>query len=289
MEGRSKKYLTIKTLRRATFKGFIVLILLMDPGGKSYAEETSASSHISGSAQLCNIIGLDIAAADSALVSAASAAVNAGGNDTQVLAGSNARYGGAFKAVEDDAVTISDAFHQGLDRITDATIAVDALTLPEEKTFALSSIQSYSEALNFVNRFGTLALQYERTVNNRNKNLAMANYNESLGNNARNSSTSSTNGNANCNGNSNNYGGSGYGTYNANCNGNSTTTTTYDNAASVDFQAAANDMNAARSQQSSISQFTSTISSDTETIDNMQYTFRVKKAQWTSACPSLSF
>jgi hypothetical protein len=287
MEGRSKKSLTLKTLRRSVFNVFVVLILLMAPCGESYAEETSASSHMRGSIQLCNAIGLNIAAADSALVSAVAAAVNAGGNDTQVLAGSNARYGGAFKAVEDDAVTISDAFHQGLDRITDARIAVDALTLPEEKTFAISSIQSYSEALNFVNRFGNLALQYERTVNSRNKNLAMANYNESLGNNVRNSSTSSTNGNSNCNGNSNNYGG--YGTYNANCNGNSTTTTTYNNSASAAFQAAANDMDAARSQQSSISQFTSTVSSDTETIDNMQYTFRVRRAQWISACPSLSF
>src|SRR5476651_579071 len=110
MEGRSKKALTIKTLKRAAFNGFIVLILLMTPSTKSYAEETSASSPIRGSLQLCNIIGPEITAADSALVSAVTAAVNAGGNDTQVLAGSNARYGGAFKAVEDDAVTISDAF-----------------------------------------------------------------------------------------------------------------------------------------------------------------------------------
>jgi len=138
------------------FRFSITRSILHNPTSTSSTEQAPmvASDSVRGSMNLCNTIGLDIVGADSALMSAVVAAVNAGGNDTQVLAGSNARYGGAFKAVEDDAVTISDAFHQGLDQITNATIAVDALTLPEEKKFALSSIQSYSDALNFVNRFG---------------------------------------------------------------------------------------------------------------------------------------
>ena len=47
-----------------------------------------------------------------------------GTDDTEVLSGTHARYGSAFKIVEDDQKLLANLFHAGMNEVTDGQIAV---------------------------------------------------------------------------------------------------------------------------------------------------------------------
>jgi hypothetical protein len=231
-----------------------------------------ASKH--GSVTLCKTIGPYVVAADAALAPAARSAVNAGMNDTQVLAGTRARHGSAYDAVEADAKTIAFFFAAGMNEVTNGQIALDRVYLmPNESTFAGSSLAAYDGALNSVEEFGQLALLYERSVNSRNRSAFAAALSRAFAAMSSSYSSSYTNLNATCFGNT--------------CYGSGTTTTTNYGGAAQNAAAAASVGSAQRAF--TVAEQTPIMIDLTLKMDDYQYAYRRLRAVWTSACPSLSF
>jgi hypothetical protein len=234
----------------------------------------SQTSAKQGSAALCNTIGPRVVAADAELAPAAQMAVALGTDDTEVLSGTHAHHGSAYKLVEDDATALPTLFHTGMNAVTEGQIAANSLSAPDEVALANNTLQSYSISLNAVEEFGKFALLYERSVNSKNRRAAMVSMNEAfaaLGN--YNSSTSTLN--ASCFGNS--------------CYGTARTSSYQSNSSGANLQAAAIGASAVAGQQYSLDQATPSMIDLTQKIDNYQYGYRRLRAVWMSACPSLNF
>lgn len=132
---------------------YAVLVALVGAVGS----QSAAASTEYGSTVLCGSIGPHVVAADANLSQAAQLAVAVGTDDTDVLSGTHAKYGSAFKMVEDDQKLLPGFFHEGMNEVTDGQIAANGLTLPGEIKLAANSLDSYSNSLNAVEEFGSVA------------------------------------------------------------------------------------------------------------------------------------
>ena len=227
-----------------------------------------------GSTTLCGSIGPHVVAADANLAQAAQRAVAIGTDDADILSGTHAKYGSAFKMVEDDQKLLPGFFHAGMNEVTDGQIAANSLTLPAEVKLAANSLDSYSNSLNAVEEFGSFALLYERSVNAKNrrsKMVAMSEAFAALGD----YSNSTTTLNASCFGNS--------------CYGTANTSSYHSNSGAANQQAAAIGASAVAGAQASLDQATPVMVDITQKIDNYQYGYRRLRAVWLSACPHLDF
>ena len=130
--------------------------------------QSAAAAAQHGSAALCSTIGPHVVAADADLAPAAQIAVALGTDDTEVLSGTRARYGSAFRLVEDNQKLLPTFFHTGMNEVTQAETAINILTIENEVTFATNTFDSYSNSLNAAEEFGSFALLYERSVNLKN-------------------------------------------------------------------------------------------------------------------------
>jgi hypothetical protein len=227
-----------------------------------------------GSGQLCGTVGPHVIAADAQLAPAAQMAVALGTDDTEVLSGTNAHHGSAYKLVEDDSKVMPNFFHAGMDEVTQGQIAANMLTDPQESSFANNTLDSYSNALNAVEAFGKFTLLYERSVNSKNRRSRMVAMSEAfaaLGD----YSSSKTTMNASC------FGGS--------CYGSARTTSYASNSGAANMQAAAIGAAGVAQSEYSLDQATPYMMDLTQKIDNYQYGYRRLRAVWLSACPNLSF
>ena len=141
---------------------------------------TTATPTKHGSTTLCGSIGRRVVAADANLAQAAQIAVALGSDDSEVLSGTRARYGSAFKMVEDDQKLVPELFHAGMNEVTAGQIAADSLTIPAEIRFAGNTFDSYSNSLNAVEEFSSFALFYERSVNSKNRRSKMVGMSEAF-------------------------------------------------------------------------------------------------------------
>jgi hypothetical protein len=82
------------------------------------ASTVASAAPKQGSHTLCAVIGPRVVAADANLAQAAQIAVALGTDDAEVLSGTHARYGGAFKVVEDDQKLLPGLFHSGMSEVT---------------------------------------------------------------------------------------------------------------------------------------------------------------------------
>ena len=227
-----------------------------------------------GSGELCGTVGPHVIAADAQLAPAAQMAVALGTDDTEVLSGTHAHHGSAYKLVEDDSKVMPNFFHVGMDEVTQGQIAANMLTDPQESSFANNTLDSYSNALNAVEAFEKFTLLYERSVNSKNRRSRMVAMSEAfaaLGD----YSSSTTTMNASC------FGGS--------CYGSARTTSYASNSGAANMQAAAIGAAGVAQSEYSLDQATPYMMDLTQKIDNYQYGYRRLRAVWLSACPNLGF
>ena len=243
----------------------------ISPGAR-LADASHNAHDKTGSVILCTVVGPHVAAADLALAIASRAAVDAGTNDTEVLATTRARRGSAFVAVETDEKTIKQAFPSGMDAVTNGQIVLSQLSAPDEVSFATNSLAAYENALKMVDVFGKTSLLFERSVNSRNRSAALAAIAKGLAAMSSAYTTSNTTFNSACYGN--------------NCYGTATTTTVNNSAAS---QTAAEAAAAVERQSSNVANLVPAMVDLTSKIDAFQYDYRRLRAVWNRACPTLSF
>ncbi len=227
-----------------------------------------------GSAPLCEAIAPRVVAADAELAPAAQMAVDLGTDDTEVLSGTHAHHGSAYKLVEDDAKTLPSLFHSGMNEVTEGQIAANNLSITDEVALANNTLQSYSISLNAVEEFGKFALLYERSVNSKNRRGAMVSMNQALAA-LGNYNSSTTTLNASC--------------FGSSCYGTARTSTYQSNSSAANLQAAAIGAAAVAGQQASLDEATPAMVDLTQKIDNYQYSYRRLRAIWISACPGLNF
>jgi hypothetical protein len=251
--------------------GLLLLMATLLGTSNSHGGATTAKH---GSAALCATIGPHVVAADAVLAPAAQIAVALGTDDTEVLSGTRARYGGAFKLVEDEQKLLPTFFHAGMNEVTEGQIAINSITISDEVTFATNTLDSYGNGLNAVEEFGSFALLYERSVNSknrRNRMVVMSQAFAALGD----YSNSTTTMNATC--------------FGSSCYGTARTSTYQSSSGAANLQAAAIGASAAAGQQASLDQATPAMIDLTQKIDNYQYGYRRLRSFWMSACPTLDF
>jgi len=261
------------TSEHSRMKGLRIALLWFAVIG-SFGASNALSAESPGSVALCQTVAPRVVAADAQLAPAAQIAVALGTDDTEVLSGTRAKYGGAYKLVEDDSKVLPGQFHSGMNEVTEGQIAANLLTIPDEATFANNSLDSYSSSLNAVEEFGKFALLYERSVNSKNRKAAMVAMNQAfaaLGD----YNNSTTTMNATC--------------FGTSCNGTARTSSYQSHSSAVNLQAAAFGAADVAGKQYSLDQATPSMIDLTQKIDNYQYSYRRLRAVWMTACPSLSF
>lgn len=209
-----------------------------------------------------------------ALGAALIAANDAGTNDTQVLATTTARYGGAFKAVEDDYKTVQSNLQTAASELTSANAATGNLT-DQEKRAVMPAADTIAQSISYTEIYSRLALLYERGINGANRRLAWARVSQAFAAGMQNRSYTYSNGNASC------YS---YTTYSANCYGNTYSTTTYDNSATIAQQNAANALANAQAGRLSFGQADQVLSQGLPVIQQAETAVYSAAALWTKAC-----
>jgi len=208
------------------------------------------------------------------LLSAVPLAINAGQNDTQYLANTTARYGSAFKYVEDDYANAQSYLDEARSHISDADGQTASLNDAEQPK-ANANVEALRNALQYTDTYLRLALTYERGVNGANRRLAAARVSQSLANMSQNSSYTYTNGTANC------YS---FTDYSANCYVNSSSNTTYNNSAAIAQQNAANALALAQAGRLSLGQANETLTEGLSSLSSLQDALNSAQTSWTKAC-----
>lgn len=223
---------TAQTLRSSDFDDVKALVANISPPSPapSRAIPTVTPAPATPSTAYCLDVAPNMVRTLDALGNALVAANDAGTNDTQVIATTTARYGSAFKAVEDDFNTAQSSLQTASAAFADASGATANLT-DQEKTAVTRTLQTISQTMSYTDTYSRLAVGFERGVSGANRRLAWARVSQAFTSGMRNTSYTYTNGNASC------YS---YTPYTANCYGNSYSTTTYDNSATIAPQNAAN-------------------------------------------------
>lgn len=117
---------------------------------------------------------------------------DAGNNDVQVLAMTTARYGGAFKQVEDDYTYAQNNIGAANASLSSADAEVSDLN-DQERTAAQNSVQALGTAITYADTYSRLALGFERGVNGANRQLARAYVSQALTSQSHNTSYTYTN------------------------------------------------------------------------------------------------
>ena len=209
-----------------------------------------------------------------ALEDAVVAASNAGTNDTQVLATTTARYGDAFKTVEDDFSTAQSDLGSAQNYLNAANSSISGLN-EQEKDKVTKALGTTGWTINYTDTYSRLALAFERGINASNRALARARIAQALSAGAHNSSYTYTNGSASC---------SSFSSYTANCNGSSYSTTTYNNSGSIAQQNAANALAAAQAGRLSYGQADEALSEGLPLLNQMQSGISGAVGLWTKGC-----
>ncbi len=197
----------------------LVAKINVPPALNQQAAPAQAAATATPSHAYCHDFKPGIVSALEALNDAVSAVRNAGNNDTQVLATTTARYGGAFTAVEDDFNTAQTNLETARASLSAAGDAANGLN-GQEKARASQRLQAISTTITYTDLYNRLALQFERGINNANRQLARARIAQALSSGMNPSSYSYSSGNATC------YS---WSANSANCYLTSRTTTTYNN------------------------------------------------------------
>lgn len=226
------------------------------------------------SAAYCSELVPNVGRALNALGLATIAANDAGKNDTQVLVSTTARYGSAYKAVEDDFNNVQSNLQGARSALADANDATSALN-DQERAAATRTLQAIQQTIDYADTYSRLALGFERGVNGANRRLAWARASEALASGMRNTSYTYSNGNASC------YS---YTSYSTNCSGSSYSTTSYDNSASLAQQNAANAMADARAGRLSYSAAASVLIQGLPVLQQIQNAVYDAQASWNKAC-----
>lgn len=236
---------------------------------------TQTPVNVTHSNAYCHDFKSGIVSALEALNDAVSAVRNAGNNDTQVLASTTARYGGAFSAVEDDFNTAQSNLETARSALSSAGSAADGLN-DQEKPKAVQTLQAISTTIYYTDVYNRLALQFERGINNANRQLARARIAQALAAGMQPSSYSYSSGNATC------YS---WSTNSVNCYGNSHTTTTYNNSAITAQQNAANAIAAAQAGRLSYSQADALLMEGLPIFEQIRSNIYAGLDSWNKKCP----
>ena len=199
---------------------------------------------------------------------------DAGTNDTQGLAVTTARYGSAFKAVEDDYNTVQSNLQTAMSEVATANGVATQLT-DKEKTAVNGALQTIGQTISYTDTYTRLALAFERGINGANRRLAWARASQALASGMQNMSHTYSNGTASC------YS---YTAYSTNCYGNSYSRTTYDNSATVAQQNAANALANAQAGRLSYSQAGSVLAQGLPVLQQIQSAVYEAQASWNKVC-----
>jgi hypothetical protein len=237
---------TAQRLKSSQFEDVRTLVAKINapPSSGGRVAPVQAPLTLTHSKAYCHDFKPGIVNALEALDDAVNAVRNAGNNDTEVLATTTARYGGAFSAVEDDFNTAQSNLETARTALSAAGDAESELN-DQEKPRASQTLQAISTTIAYTDLYNRLALQFERGINNANRQVARARIAQALASGMNPSSYSYSSGNATC---------SSWSANSASCYGTSHTTTTYNNSAIVAQQNAANALAVAESSRLSYSQ-----------------------------------
>ena len=225
------------------------------------------------SAAYCTQLAPTMGDALHGLDDAVAAAIDAGNNDTQALATTTARYGGAFKAVEDDFVTEQDSIERANSALSTAGGTLSDLSDAERQS-AQGALQALGTVIAYTDTYSRLALAFERGINGSNRQLARARVAQALAASQRNTSTTYSNGNATC---SNS-------TYSTNCYGNSTSTTYSNNQATVAQQNAANALAQAQDGRLSYGEADTALMQGLPLLQQIHGAVETAVQSWANAC-----
>lgn len=225
------------------------------------------------SAAYCTQLAPTMGDALHGLDDAVAAAIDAGNNDTQALATTTARYGGAFKAVEDDFVTEQDSIERANSALSTAGGTLSDLSDAERQS-AQGALQALGTVITYTDTYSRLALAFERGINGSNRQLARARVAQALAASQRNTSTTYSNGNATC---SNS-------TYSTNCYGNSTSTTYSNNRATVAQQNAANALAQAQDGRLSYGEADTVLMQGLPLLQQIHGAVETAVQSWANAC-----
>ncbi|MGA8574241.1 MAG: hypothetical protein WB609_00950 [Candidatus Cybelea sp.] len=199
---------------------------------------------------------------------------NAGYKDTEVLAQTTARYGDAFKVVEDDYTSVETHLQRANTAYGLATEAATELN-DQEKPAVTRALSLMSGTMSYVDTYSRLALEFERGMNAANRRLAYARISAALAAGMHNSSYTYSNGNASC------YS---YSANSTNCYGNSYSTTTYNNSASIAQQNAANALAAAQSGRLSYGQADQVLTEGLPILSQIDTALESAEISWDKVC-----
>lgn len=226
------------------------------------------------SAAYCHDLKPNIVTTLAAVSNAIDSASNAGTNDTQVLAGSTARYGSAFKYVEDDYNAVQTDLENANAALGVASEVTSNLN-EQEKPAVTQALSLIGTTISYVDTYSRLALGFERGINSSNRRLAYARVSAALAAGMHNSSYTYSNGNASCysfSSNSANY----YGT--------SQSTTTYNNSATIAQQNAANALTAAQAGRLSYAQADEVLTEKLPILNQINNAVTAATSSWNKAC-----
>jgi len=256
-------------------RALVVHVVALAPTPSPSSTPTPALTH---SATYCNEFAPAVGSALQGLDTALAAAIDAGDNDTEALATTTARYGGAFKAVEDDFTAEQTSIAQANSAVTAAGGDLSDLS-DHERQSAQGTVQGLGTAITFTDTYSRLALAFERGINGSNRRLARARIAQALAAEDRNTSTTYTNGNANC------YSSSAYST---NCYGSSTSTTYSNNQADVAQQNAANALAQAQAGRLSYSDADGVLTEGLPVLQQVRNAVEAAENSWANPCAGSS-
>lgn len=233
----------------------------------------TATPQIVHSATYCHEFSSNMSNALLSLSRALNYVTGAGNDDVQILSTTTARYGGAFKEVEDDFASASQELSNGLSYLGNANTEVSALN-DQERQASMTAVQTTQQAINYTDTYNRLAVAFERGINNVNRQVARARIAQALASTERNTSYTSTSGNTSC---------SSFG-YSTNCYENSSSTTTYNNSAVIAQQNAANALALAQSGRLSYAQANDVLNEGLPLLSQLHIIVDQVQPSWDSVC-----
>lgn len=265
-----------QSLRSTDFDDVKALVagITPPPAAPARAIPTATPAPAAPSSAYCLDVAPNVVRTLDALGSALVAASDAGTNDTQVIATTTARYGSAFKAVEEDFNNVQANLQTANSAFADASGATANLT-DQEKAGVTRALQTIYQTISYADTYSRLALGFERGINSANRRLAWARVSQAFASGMHNTSYTYSNGNASC------YS---YTPYSANCYGNSYSTTTYDNSATIAQQNAANALANAQAGRLSYAEAASVLAQGLPLLQQIQTAVYSAQTLWQKAC-----
>ena len=252
-------------------RALVANVVAAAPTPSPSASPTPALSH---SAAYCSELASAVGEALQGLDDALASAIDAGNNDTEALATTTARYGGAFKAVEDDFTAEKASIGRANSALGEADSVLAELN-DQERSGAQTTLQVLGTAITYTDTYSRLALAFERGINGTNRRIARARIAQALAAGERNTSTTYTNGNANC------YS---YTAYSASCYGNSTSTTYSNDQATVAQENASNALAQAEAGRLSYGEADSVLTQGLPILQQIRTAVEAAEQSWGSAC-----